>query len=233
MIIEAAGTRLAIDLFESLRKYNFIISDIRVSYISKSGTLEFKTFPTFEDLKQSYINKYNKIVSSRRNPFTRNIKNAQLVPIVKNGILLYAEQEPINSSSIEGLCELGKFVSVERFKIQSTTFNYDILFNCIDVSDDFKIIEGQTIDIRRNKSRKVDTNRHKDSVISFITKYKLILNRLFDSYNANLYVDLCYVNIGYVEQSIKLYNIFFLLVKERLDIGLRLNVLDKVYLKKI
>jgi hypothetical protein len=233
MIIEAAGTRLAIDLFESLRKYKFIISDIRVSYISKTGSVEFKTFNTFDDLISEYNTKYNKIVQSRRNPFTKNPKNAQLTPVVKNGIILSGIEEPINSSSIKGLCELGNFISVERFRVSSDTFNYSMVFNCIDVSDTFKIIEGQTRDLRRNIIRTVNTTRHKDAIINFIKTYQTILNRLYSAYNANLYVDLCYVSIGYVEESIKLYSIFFSIVKERLDTGLRLSVLDKVYLKKI
>lgn len=233
MIIEAAGTRLAIDLLESLRKYNFVISDIRVSYISKDGIIEFKTFRTYEDLIREYNSKYSRVVNSRRNPFTRNIKNAIITPQIKNGILLYGEkEEPINSSSIQGLCELGRFISIERFKLESNTFRYDVLFNCINVSDDFKIIEGQTTDIRRNSSRRIKVQRHKTSVSSFIEKYQRILNRLYESYTSNLYVDLCYASIGYVEESIKLYSLFFLLVKERLGTGLRLNVLDKVYLKR-
>jgi hypothetical protein len=106
-------------------------------------------------------------------------------------------------------------------------------FNCLDVSDTLKIIEGRQRDLRRNSKRDIDVSRHKAVIIKLVSTYNEILLRLFRAYNANLYVDLCYVNIGYVQQSILLYSIFFALVKERIDSGLRLSVLDRRYLKKI
>lgn len=233
MLIESASTRLAIDLIESLRKYKFIITDIRVSYIDKQGNLFFRTFANLDELKSLYEKQYGKIVIARRNPFTTDIRKAQISPIVINGNIIGNESEPINSSRIDGLCELGNFVSVERFRVVSETFNYDMEFNCLDVSDTLKIIEGRQRDLRRNSKRDVDVARHKNVIIKQVSTYKTILLRLFRAYNANLYVDLCYVNIGYVEQTVLLYSIFFALVKERIDSGLRLSVLDKRYLKRI
>jgi hypothetical protein len=232
MLIEGASTRLAIDLLESLRKHKFDATDIRVSYISKGGNTSFRTFNNIEELKDFYQKKYGLIVSSRRNPFTTDKKKAQLTPLVKNGLIIGVESTPVNNSNIVGICELGLFLSVERFRLVSTTFNYDVEFNCQDVSDVFKIIEGKSQDIRRNTSRKTGLLRQESAITKFIKDYQKILNRLFKAYNANLYVDLCYVSIGYVEESILLYSIFFALVKERIDSGLRLSVLEPRYLKK-
>lgn len=233
MLIEAASTRLAIDLLESLRKHKFTASEIRVSYITKNGNLSFKTFPTLESLKSYYQEKYGRVVAARRNPFTTDIRKAQLQPIVNNGIIVGAEAEAVNSSKVDGLCELGQFLSIERFRLVSDAFNYDVEFNCQDVSDLFKIIEGKKQDLRRNTSRDTGLKRQRSAVERFIKEYQTILNKLYQAYNANLYVDLCYVAVGYVEESLKLYSIFFALVKEQIGSGLRLSVLDKRYLKKI
>jgi hypothetical protein len=233
MLIESASTRLAIDLIESLRKYKLNVTDIRVSYIDKQGNLFFRTFSNLDELKSLYEKQYGKIIAARRNPFTTDIRKAQIAPIVVNGNIIGNEPEPINSSTVDGLCELGNFVSVERFRIVSETFNYNMEFNCLDVSDTLKIIEGRQRDLRRNSKRDIDVSRHKAVIIKLVSTYNEILLRLFRAYNANLYVDLCYVNIGYVQQSILLYSIFFALVKERIDSGLRLSVLDRRYLKKI
>jgi len=100
MLIEAAGTRLAIDLLESLRKYKFEISEIRVSYISKTGDITFVTFENLDSLKETYNSLYGKIVASRRNPFTVDISKAQLTPIVKDGLILSQESDPINTTQI-------------------------------------------------------------------------------------------------------------------------------------
>jgi hypothetical protein len=233
MLIESASTRLAIDLIESLRKHKFIATDIRVSYIDKQGNLSFRTFSNLEEIKSLYESQYGKIVAARRNPFTTDIRKAQISPTVINGEIIGSQSEAINTSVIDGLCELGRFVSVERFRIVSEAFNYSMEFNCLDVSDILKIVEGRQRDIRRNSKRDSDVIRHKNAIIGFVDTYKKILTRLFRAYNANLYVDLCYVTIGYVEQSVLLYSIFFALVKERIDSGLRLSVLDRRYLKKI
>ena len=169
MLIEAAGTRLAIDLLESLRKYKFEISEIRVSYISKTGDITFVTFENLDSLKETYNSLYGKIVASRRNPFTVDISKAQLTPIVKDGLILSQESDPINTTTVEGLCELGRFFSVENFKLKSTAFNFDIEYRCFDVSDVVKIVEGRTRDLRRNTAREAAVSRQKTSVLSFIS----------------------------------------------------------------
>jgi len=232
MIIEGATTRLAIDLLESLRKHKFDASEIRVSYISRNGNIKFKTFSDLDSLKSFYQEHYGRVVAARRSPFTTDKRKAQLVPIIKNGLIIGNQPIAVNSGGANGLCELGLFMSVERFRLKSTTFNYDVEFYCQDVSAIFKIIEGKQQDLRRNANRKDGMLRQKNAVNKFIKEYQIILTKVFKTYNANLYVDLCYVEVGYVEETIGLYSLFFALVKERLDAGLRLSVLEPRYLKK-
>jgi len=233
MLIEAASARLAIDLLESLRKFKLTATEIRVSFINKGGTTMFMTFHTLDELKKFYNDKFAKIVNARRDPFTKDRKKAQLTPTVVNGLIVGKQAAPVNDSKIPGFCELGRFISIESFRLQSSSFNYDAGFICKDVSSDFTIVENRQLNLRKNTSRNTDVKRHKSSVESYIKDYQTILKRLFRAYNANLYVDLCYVEIGYVVVSILLYNIFFALVKERLDSGLRISVLEPRYLKKI
>ena len=97
----------------------------------------------------------------------------------------------------------------------------------------FKIINGRKINLRKNNSRIEDTDRHQTNISNLINDYQKILKELYRVYNASQYVNLCYVEIGYVKESLLLYNIFFAIVKERLDSGLRLSVLEPRYLKKI
>ena len=232
MLIEGATTRLTIDLLESLRKHKFDATDIRVSYISRNGNVKFQTFSDLDTLKSFYQERYGRVVASRRSPFTTDKRKAQLIPIIKNGLIIGNQPIAVNSGGASGLCELGLFLSVERFKLKSTTFNYDVEFNCLDVSDAFKIIEGKKQDIRRNNNRNTGMLRQKNAVTNFIKDYQTILARLYKTYNANLYVDLCYVKVGYVEESIGLYSLFFALVKAPINAGLRLSVLEPRYLKK-
>tara|TARA_Y100000389_G_scaffold204969_1_gene261396 strand:+ start:3694 stop:4401 length:708 start_codon:yes stop_codon:yes gene_type:complete len=232
MLIESSSTRLSIDLLESLRMHKLYATDIRVSYINKTGGLSFTTFSSLDEIKKLYKRNFERTVMSRRNPFTIDKRKAQQSPIIENGLIIGIQQQPVNSNKVKGLCELGRFVSIERFKLKSSSFNYDIEYTCTDVSDIFKITEGRKRDIRRNSNRDEDVKRHKNAIKGFINTYQKILRRLNDAYNANLYVDLCYVNMGYVEDSILLYSIFFALVKERIDSGLRLSVLEPRYLKK-
>jgi len=233
MLIEAASSRLAIDLLESLRKFKLTATEIRVSFISKRGTTMFKTFNDLESLVQFYNDNYSRLVNSKRDPFTKDRKKAQTVPLLKNGLIIGKQPAPVNDAKVPGLCELGKFISIESFKLQSSTFNYGVGFLCKDVSDLFTVIENRELNLRKNTTRTVDVNRHKETLKSFIKDYQTILKRLYRAYNANLYVDLCYVEMGYVAESISLYNIFFALVKERLGSGLRLSVLEPRLLKKI
>ncbi len=233
MIIEAASSRLAIDLLESLRKFKLTATEIRVSFSRKGGITTFKTFENIDEFKSYYNENFGRFVNSRSDPFTRDRRKAQLTPTVINGLIVGKQSIPVNDSRIEGYCKLGKFIAIESFKLQSSAFNYGAGFTCKDISSSINIIENRQLNIRKNEKRIIDLNRHRSSVESFIKDYQKILNRLFRAYNANLYVDLCYVEIGYVEESILLYNIFFALVKERIDTGLRLNVLDSRFLKKI
>jgi hypothetical protein len=232
MLTEGATTRLAIDLLESLRKHKLDATDIRVSYISRNGKITFRTFGDVASLKSFYQEQYGRVAASRRSPFTTDKRKAQLVPIIKNGLIIGNQPIAVNSGGAEGLCELGLFMSVERFRLVSTTFNYDVEFNCHDVSDVFKIIEGRKVDLRRNTNRQTGLIRQKNAVTRFINDYQKILQRLFSSYNANLYVDLCYVKVGYVKESVRLYSLFFALVKAPIDAGLRLSVLEPRFLKK-
>lgn len=233
MLIEAASTRLAIDLLESLRKFKLNATQIRVSFIDKKGSTTFVTFDGINELKTFYTDRFNKLINGRRDPFTKDRKKAQLTPTVVNGLIVSGTSTPVNDSRIPGFCELGRFVSIESFKLDSTTFNYGAGFICKDISGDTTVRETREVDLRKNSTRSVDVARHQTTTESFIKDYQTILKRLFRAYNANLYVDLCYVQIGYVLESILLYNIFFALVKDRLDTGLRLSVLEPRLLKKI
>lgn len=233
MLIEAASTRLAIDLLESLRKFKFTATEIRVSFINKKGNTTFTTFSDIDSLKKFYYDNYNKLVNARRDPFTSDRKKAQLNPLVINGLIVGKQNVPVNDSQIAGFCELGRFVSIESFKIESTAFNYAISFLCKDVSSALSIIENKQFNLRKQSAREADTARHLSTVKSYINDYQTILKRLFRAYNANLYVDLCYVEIGYVAESILLYNLFFALVKGKPDSGLRLSVLEPRFIKKV
>ncbi len=233
MLIEAASARLAIDLLESLRKFKLTATEIRVSFINKAGNTKFLTFSDIDSLKKFYTDNYLKLVNGRRDPFTKDKKKAQLTPTVKDGIIISAQSVPVNNSKIPGFCELGRFISIESFRLTSSSFNYDAGFIVKDVTGAYSIIDKISSNIRKNTTRTIDVGRHKESVKSFINDYQTILKKLYRAYNANLYVDLCYVEIGYVEESILLYNLFFALVKERLDSGLRISVLETRFLKKI
>lgn len=233
MLIESASTRLAIDLLESLRKFKLNASEIRVSFINKNGTTKFMTFNNIEEIKAFYTDSFNKLINGRRDPFTKDRRHAQLTPTVVNGLIVSGVSAPVNDSKIPGFCELGRFVSIESFKLDSTTFNYGAGFICKDISGNTTIREIRQVDLRKNSTRTTDVGRHKTTTESFIKDYQTILKRLFKAYNTNQYVNLCYVELGYVEESIFLYNLFFALVKERLDTGLRLSVLETRYLKKI
>lgn len=231
MLIESATTRLAIDLLESLRKNKLIATDIRVSYISKGGQLTFRTFSNINSLKSFYQKEYGRIVASKRSPFTTDKRKALLIPIIKNGIIIGKETTPVNAGG-GGLCELGRFMSVERFKLSSEAFHYDVVYNCLDVSDNYKITTGNSKDLRRNIARSEGVERQRNPIIESIEFYQLLLNKLFHSYNANLYVDLCYVEVGYVKESVGLYSLFFALIKGPIDSGLRKSVLRPRYLMK-
>lgn len=233
MLIEAASVRLVIDLLESLRKFKFIATEIRVSFLNKNGNTTFTTFPNLDSVKKFYFDNYNKLVNARSDPFTSDRRMAQLTPTVVNGFIIGMQNVPINDSKIPGFCELGRFVSVESFRLQSTSFNYDVQFLCKDVSSLFSIIENKQFNLRKQSTRETNVVRHLNAVKSYIKDYQKILKRLFRAYNANLYVNLYYVEIGYVAESILLYNLFFALVKSRLDSGLRLSVLKPRFIKKI
>ena len=168
-----------------------------------------------------------------KNPFTSDYNKAQTSPSVVNGIILVSQDVPMNNSAIPGACSMGSFLSIESFSLDSSSFNYDLFFNCYNISDNFNIIDGVKNDLRRNDNRQLDLNRHKQSITGLILDYQTILKQLYNRYTDSLYVDLCYIAIGYVKESIALYSIFFALVKERLDSGLRLSVLMRMYLKKI
>jgi hypothetical protein len=233
MLIEAATTRLAIDLIESLRKYKLTASNIKVSYIKKSGGTHFETFANLDELVTYYTTTFGRLIAARKDPFTTDRNKAQLTPLVKNGFIIGNMAQPVNDSKIDGFCSLGDFLSVESFILESSAFNYDTSYKCTDVSAKFNVTNGRKVDLRRNNTRIDNTDRHQAVIENLIKEYQLILKRLYNAYNASLYVDLCYVEIGYVQESILLYSSYFAMVKERIDTGLRLSVLEPRYLKKI
>lgn len=233
MLIEAASTRLAIDLLESLRKSKLNSGQIRVSYLNRNGSVTYRIFESVDSLKSFYISTYSKIVSARNNPFTTNRNKALLLPIAKNGVLIGQEPDPIKDSITQGLCEVGRFLSIESFKLTLNTFNFDVIYDCRDVSNTLQIIPNTQFDLRRQSRRQKNTQRHRRHIIDLVTIYQTILSELFRAYNASLYVEPCYVNIGYAEESILLYQLFFAITKASLNSGIRSSVLDRRYLRKV
>jgi hypothetical protein len=233
MVIEAASTRLNIDLLYTLKKNGFSSSQIRLSYSYDNGVICFKTFDSLEQLETVYKNKYSRIIAARKDPFTTDKSKASYGKIAEFGQMLSQESEAIKTSEIEGLCSIGPFCVVESLRLTNSVMGYDLIYNCRDVSDTFSIIPGRGFDIRRDGDRTVYMNKFKDRISRFIIDYQTVQKELYKSWNANLYVDLCYVTIGYVEESIKFYKIYFPLVKERIDAGLRLSVLQPRFLKRI
>lgn len=232
MVIEAASTRLNIDLLYTLQKNGYSSSQIRLSYIYNNGVIIFKTFDSLEQLVTFYTSKYKQIVAARKNPFTTNKALASYGKIAEYGEMLSQESEAIKTN-IDGLCSVGPFCGIESMRLTNSTMGYDLIYNCRDVSSAFSILPGRSFDIRKDDSRTENMQKYSERISRFITDYQTIQQELYKSWNANLYVDLCYVKIGYVEESIKLYKVYFPLVKEKIDAGLRLNVLEPRYLKRI
>jgi hypothetical protein len=158
MLIEAASARLAIDLLESLRKFKLTATEIRVSFINKAGNTKFQTFSDIESLKQFYTDNYLRLVNGRRDPFTKDRRKAQLTPLVNNGIIVGVQSVPVNDSRIPGFCELGRFISVESFRLQSTTFNYDAGFIVKDVTGNYTIVDNIKPERANDESSKTATS---------------------------------------------------------------------------
>ena len=232
MLIEAASTRIGIDLLQSLGKYKMVATNIKVSYMTINGTAVSAVFATVNDLVQYYTTTYGTLISARKDPFTLNRNLAQLTPIANNGILIANPSLPVNDSAIPGLCALGDLVTVESFNLESTAFNYDMVFICYNVSGQFKILQGKSHDLRKEPTRTADIARHQDTVTTLITNYQTIIKQLQIAFNILQYVNLCYVEIGYVRDSLFLYNLYFAIVKRVLNTGLDLSVLQTRYLKK-
>lgn len=232
MVIEAASTRLNIDLLYTLQKNGYSSSQIRLSFIYTNGVIIFKTFDSLEQLVTFYTGKYKQIVAARKNPFTTNKALASYGKIAEYGEMLSSESEAIETN-VDGLCNVGSFCGIESMRLTNSVLGYDLIYNCRDISSAFSIIPGRSFDIRKDESRTENMTKYSDRISRFIMDYQKIQQELYKSWNANLYVDLCYVKIGYVEECIKLYKIYFPLVKERIDTGLRLSVLDPRYLKRI
>jgi hypothetical protein len=233
MVIEAASTRLNIDLLYTLKKNGFSSSQIRLSYIYNNGVITFKTYDSLEQLVAAYMDKYRYIIAARKNPFTTDRKQASFGKIAQYGEMLSRENDAIKTSDIEGLCSIGPFCGIESMRLTTPAMGYDLIYNCRDVSDSYSIIPGRSFDIRKDDDRIINMDKFKERIIKFIKDYQRIQQEVYKSWNANLYVDLCYVQLGYVEESMKLYKVFFPLVKEKIDAGLRLSVLDTRYLKRI
>jgi hypothetical protein len=233
MLIECASTRLNIDLLYSLKKNGYEPSQIRLSYIYDDGIIMFKTFNSLNLLESFYNTKYKYLIAARKNPFTTDKSKASYGKIAKNGEILSKELEPLKINKIEGLCKIGPFVGIESVKLTNSILGFELIYNCRDISDIFSIIPGRSFNLRKDNSRILDMNKYKNRIGKFIKDYQTIQKELYKSWNSNLYVDLCYVKVGYVEQSIKLYKIYFALVKERINSGLRLTVLNLRYLRRI
>jgi len=233
MLIECASTRLNIDLLYSLKKNGYTPSQIRLSFIYDNGIITFRTFDSLEQLELFYNNKYKYIIAARKNPFTTDKSKASYGKIAVNGEILSQELAPVKTSAVEGLCSVGPFVGIESFRLTNSVLGFELIYNCRDISDVFSIIPGRSFDLRRDNTRTLDMERYKKRISKFITDYQKIQTQLYKSWNASLYVDLCYVKVGYVAESIKLYKLYFPLVKERINSGLRLSVLNPRYLKRI
>ena len=233
MLIESASTRLAIDFLESLRKQMLEITNIRISYIGQSGLTTFTSFATYDAFVTFYTQRYGRINSTRRDPFTDERQLKQDTPISSYGTPIGFEDEPKNVPEGSDLCSVGDFVSLESVLLKSTAFDYEVEYRVRNISDAYQIVKGNSFNLRKQTRRKSATDRHETKIKNFIAEYQIILKRLLGVWEANLYVNLCYVNIGYVEESAKLYKMFFALVKPRLGTGLRSSVLNPRYFRKI
>lgn len=233
MVIESATFRNAIDLFYSFKKSGFEVSDIRLSYIDNFNKVVYRNFDSISDVVNEYRSTYRLIISARKDPFTTDRNSALTTPIVKNGVQLFKEPDPINSGETLGLCAVGKYVSVESCRLVSTTLGFEKEFILKDVSDSFVILKGHAFDIRREKARTAGRTRFENKIKGLVALYQKIGAKLLDSWSANLYVDLCYVNPAYVEDSLKVYKYFFPIIKRKIDSGLTSDVLDNRWFKKI
>lgn len=232
MLIECASTRLNIDLLYSLKKNGYVSSQIRQSYIYNNGLIKFKTFDNLEQLESFYLSEYKYIITARKDPFTIDKSKASYGKIAEKGQILTQELATINTNKIKGLCEVGPFVGIESFKLINSTLGFELIFNCKDISDVFSIIPGRSS--RSLKEYEISNmEKYKKLISAFINDYQIIQKELYKSWNANLYTDLCYVNIGYAEDSLKLYKLFFALVKAKINSGLHLDVLQPRFLRKI
>jgi len=230
MIVESATIRLAIDLLYSLKKNGFEVTDIKISFVDVNT--KFKTFKDLNSLL-TYYEKYKYVNANLKNPFTLDKSLASFGKIANYGNLISPEVKPKNISLNKDMCQVGSFCNIESFKCINNVLNYDLLYNCIDISSNFKIYKGKSFNNQKNIDRYNDMIKYEKRISKFIIVYQQLLNKTHVNWLNNLYVDLCYVDVGYVEHSIDLFKLIIPIVKRKISTGIDLNVLQPRYLKKI
>lgn len=236
MVIESTSIRTIIDLLESLRKNSFTASEIRISYTQKGGKKQYVTYTDLDSLIANYTSTYSNTIQKKKSPYTSDPALAvqpQFTTTIGQ-LLFITNSEPnifFNSSSF--FCTTGSMVTLESFRISSYVKDYQIRFIVKDVTNTLKIIDDSKFDLRRQDQIAEVLGRFKSSVQNFIGIYNQIYSRLKRLFDKGQYVDLCYYVIGYAEYTFELYKLFFVINKRKIDSGISLDVLDKMYLRTI
>lgn len=236
MVIESTSIRTIIDLLESLRKNSFTASEIRISYTQKGGKKQYVTYSSLDALIANYTEKYSKTIQKKKSPYTSDPMLAVQPQFTTTiGQLLYiTNSEPnifFNSSAF--FCTTGNLVTLESFRISSYVKDYQIRFIVKDVTNTLMIIDDNKFDLRRQAEIAEVLGRFKSAVQNFIGTYNQIYTRLKRLFDKGQYVDLCYYVIGYAEYTFELYKLFFVINKRKIDSGISLDVLKKMYLRTI
>ncbi len=234
MVIESTSLRTIIDLLESLRKNSFTASKIRVSYTLEGGKKQYVTFDSLDAIKDKYLKDYYKKALSKKNPFTDDPRLALQQPTsLTIGQLLYNTYDPfaLYFESSTFFCKIGGLFTLESFEIKSDVKGYDMSFMVKDVTRNYMLIENKRFDLRRQDLIKEVVDRFRSSVQNFISIYNKIYARLSFLFTKGLYVELCYVTIGYVEFTFELYKLFFTINRSPIDTGIDINCLRKMYLR--
>jgi hypothetical protein len=235
MLIESTSIRTVIDLLESLRKNSFTASAIRLSYTVYGGTKKYVTFNSLDDLKQNYLDNYDKNIKSKTSPFTADPMLAQgpdFITTVSDLITSNNYYPEVYMGTDQFFCNTGSLVTLESFNLQSYLHNYNFSFLIKDVTSQIKIVPNSNFDLRTQVEIKRVLDRFQSSVSDLVSIYIKIYGRLKFLFEKGNYVELCYAVIGYVEFTFELYKLFFVINKKPISSGITLDVLKKMYLKK-
>lgn len=93
-------------------------------------------------------------------------------------------------------CKLGNFVSIEKFKINSTLYNFKSNYIVYDVLKSVKIITGKDSDINRNINRDPFITKQKILIEEALKKYIAAIIKLNLIYKGGIYSP-CYAEPGW------------------------------------